>query len=99
MQVRAQRMPICPVFGAHMNPSAESAPTRIRVRDAHLTKESSEKYKSSGQLMEQKTENLVNRKTGTARDPPGERVPPALNSRRTSFCKSTMRTRPARSSM
>ena len=60
-----------------MNPSAESAPTRIRVRDAHLTPKSSEAYQHSGQLMEHKTENLVNRKTGTARDPrTGERVPP-----------------------
>jgi CRISPR-associated protein Csm3 len=68
---------VCPIFGAHMNPSAESAPTRIRVRDAHLTPKSSETYKDSGQLMEHKTENLVNRKTGTARDPrTGERVPP-----------------------
>jgi CRISPR-associated protein Csm3 len=68
---------VCPVFGAHMNTKAVSAPTRIRVRDAHFTKESREKYKSSGELMEQKTENLVNRKSGTARDPrTGERVPP-----------------------
>ena len=60
-----------------MNVSAESAPTRIRVRDAHLDADSSARYQSSGQLMENKTENLVNRKSGAARDPrTGERVPP-----------------------
>lgn len=68
---------VCPLFGAHMNVTAESSPTRIRVRDAHLTAASSTEYQNSGQLMENKTENLVNRKSGAARDPrTGERVPP-----------------------
>jgi CRISPR-associated protein Csm3 len=72
---------VCTVFGAHMNTRAQSSPTRIRVRDAHLTAESKEIYKEivekTGQYFEQKTENLVNRRSGTAEHPrTGERVPP-----------------------
>lgn len=72
---------VCPVFGAHMNPSAPCAPTRIRVRDAHLAEDSRAVYKQrmeeTGRFLEHKTENLVNRKSGTAEHPrTGERVPP-----------------------
>lgn len=72
---------VCPIFGAHMNSSPACAPTRIRVRDAHLTDDSlgrlKEVAKDKGQFLEQKTENLINRKSGTAEHPrTGERVPP-----------------------
>ena len=64
---------VCTLFGAHMNTESECAPTRITVRDAHLADES----KAGGQLFEHKTENIINRKSGAARDPrTGERVPP-----------------------
>jgi len=72
---------VCPIYGAHMNTRAECAPTRIKVRDAHFTPpyrlEYEKKLKESGQYLEHKTENLVNRKSGTAEHPrTGERVPP-----------------------
>lgn len=71
---------VCPVFGAHMNTRGPSAPTRITVRDAHFTDDYRVVYKQklaeTGRYFEQKTENLVNRKTGTAEHPrTGERVP------------------------
>jgi len=72
---------ICVVFGAHMNPNAVSSPTRIVVRDAPLSKEWREKFetaiKSGSPFFEEKTENVVDRKAGTAKHPrTGERVPP-----------------------
>lgn len=72
---------ICVVFGAHMNPNAACAPTRIVVRDAPLSAEWRQKFenavKSGLPFFEEKTENIVDRKTGTAKHPrTGERVPP-----------------------
>lgn len=72
---------ICKIFGAHMNPEAESSPTRIVVRDAYLSEEWKKKFedaaKSGSPFLEEKTENIVNRKTGAAKHPrTGERVPP-----------------------
>lgn len=72
--------PICPVFGAHMNPKARSAPTRITVRDAFLTAESKALWESARdegrEFLEQKTENTVGRISGTADNPrTGERFP------------------------
>jgi len=64
---------VCTIFGAHMNTNSLCAPTRITVRDAHLAPES----QARGQLFEQKTENIVDRKSGAAEHPrTGERIPP-----------------------
>ena len=64
---------ICVIFGAHKNPQPASAPTRIVVRDAHLTKESAEAFdqaqKEGGVFFEEKAENLVLRDSGLAKDP------------------------------
>src|ERR1035438_1142135 len=64
---------ICVIFGAHKNPQPASAPTRIVVRDAHLTKESAETFdqaqKEGGIFFEEKAENLVLRDSGLAKDP------------------------------
>jgi CRISPR-associated protein Csm3 len=72
---------ICVVFGAHMKPSAPSSPTRIVVRDAPLSKEWREKWRkaiqSGSPFLEEKTENIIDRKLGTAAHPrTGERIPP-----------------------
>jgi CRISPR-associated protein Csm3 len=72
---------ICLVFGAHKNPKAESAPTRVIVRDAPFTKDYREQFlarEAEGKPgLEIKTENLVNRNTGAAVFPhTGERVLP-----------------------
>jgi len=72
---------ICVVFGAHTNPNAASSPTRIVIRDAPLSKEWREKFqtaiKSGSPFFEEKTENIVDRKAGTAKHPrTGERLPP-----------------------
>jgi CRISPR-associated protein Csm3 len=71
---------VCPIFGAH-KPNAECAPTRIVVRDAHFTPGYRDEYEKRLQegrpVLEEKTENLVNRKSGAAKDPhTGERVLP-----------------------
>lgn len=70
----------CKVFGAHMNPSAASAPTRIIVRDAILSNETREDIKNmsleSGNFLEVKPENIIKRNLGTAESPRFlERVP------------------------
>ena len=72
---------ICRVFGPHKTPEHELGPTRILVRDAALTDESKawlEKAREGRGLFyaEVKTENIVNRLTGTAEHPRTvERVP------------------------
>lgn len=74
---------ICRIFGAHKNPGAESAPTRIIVRDALLTKDSRGIIQNmpmeSGSYLEVKAENSINRATGTANSPRFiERVPAGM---------------------
>lgn len=63
----------CTVFGAYKNPKAESAPTRIIVRDAMLTEESKKIIAQlpidHGSYLERKTENIVKRDTDTADSP------------------------------
>jgi CRISPR-associated protein Csm3 len=64
---------VCVVFGAHKRPQAESSPTRILVRDAALTPESSLHFRElqaeGKSLFEEKAENLVDRDKGTAEHP------------------------------
>lgn len=51
---------ICRLFGAHMNTRSTLGPSRIIVRDGRLR---------SGWQVENKTENVINRKTGAAQHP------------------------------
>jgi len=76
--------PVCVVFGTSAAKRPEDlGPTRIVVRDAHLSKyKADEKHKSwhekfnAGELpMEIKYENAINRITGVANPRPLERVP------------------------
>ncbi len=55
-----QKCPVCRIFGAHMNTRSDLGPSRIIVRDGQLLK---------GGHIENKTENVVNRKTGAAQHP------------------------------
>lgn len=72
---------ICRVFGAHKNTRHNLGHTRILVRDACLSQATREKYERLAiekglSYIEQKTENLVLRTTGAAKDPRSqERVP------------------------
>ena len=72
---------VCRVFGPHKNPNHNLGPTRILVRDAGLTPESKDWLAKANtdkgmNFAEVKTENLVNRRTGTAEHPrTQERVP------------------------
>ena len=75
--------PICTIFGAHKNPKAYSAPTRIIVRDSVFTSESREKIRSlpleRGGYLELKAENMIRRNSGTAESPRFmERIPAGL---------------------
>jgi CRISPR-associated protein Csm3 len=70
---------ICPLFGAHMNTEAPSAPTRIIVRDSRFTKKYRELHdqlaKEGKDDVEYKTENIIERWKGVAKHPrTGERV-------------------------
>lgn len=73
--------PVCVIFGAHRNPNAESAPTRIIVRDSSFTDETTNKYNSILKekgigYLEEKAENIIDRKKGIAGSPRFfERVP------------------------
>ncbi|MCY4583354.1 MAG: type III-A CRISPR-associated RAMP protein Csm3, partial [Chloroflexi bacterium] len=55
------RCPVCRVFGAHMNTSSRLGPSRIIVRDGSLS--------SDGFHLENKTENVINRRRGGAEHP------------------------------
>ena len=65
--------PICLIFGAHKYQGAPSAPTRIIVRDATLSKESkdiiSKLPDDQRGYLERKTENIIIRDAGTAGSP------------------------------
>ena len=74
---------ICRIFGAHMNPDAASAPTRIIVRDAVLTEacrtQIAEMPVEAGNSLELKAENMIKRNSGTADAPRFmERVPAGM---------------------
>lgn len=70
---------VCTVFGAHFNPGAASAPTRIIVRDAHMSKDYRTRIQElplERDQLELKGENIINRNSGTAEHPRFmERVP------------------------
>lgn len=69
------------LFGPHRNPNHKFGPSRLIVRDAHLTEEwkqlfISRKTELGNQFLDIKTENTINRNTGAARHPRHqERVP------------------------
>jgi CRISPR-associated protein Csm3 len=69
---------VCPVFGAHMNTRAGGS--RLTVRDAHFTagylKTWNQRLAEGSPLFEIKTENIIDRNSGTAKHPrTQERVP------------------------
>lgn len=72
--------PVCRVYGVAVTRSAgetvkERGPTRIVVRDAHL----SEEFKSKlDEIVEEKNENSINRITAMANPRPLERVVPGV---------------------
>lgn len=75
-----ENCPVCRIFGPHKHPKHNLGPTRLLCRDAKLTDASREALTplaSEGLLYaELKSENIINRKTGTATDPrTQERVP------------------------
>jgi len=72
---------VCKIFGAHKKKDPESAPTRIVLRDSRMSADSlgiqKQRELASEPNVEIKTENTINRRTGTAQDPrSGERVLP-----------------------
>lgn len=72
---------VCRIFGAHQNTNHNLGPSRILVRDAALNEKARKEYQSITKekgtpYIEKKTENIINRKTGTAEHPRSqERVP------------------------
>ena len=66
--------PVCRVFGSLNNSNTEKGPTRIIVRDAML----SEKSKKGKVLVEEKSENTLNRITAEAMPRNIERVVPGV---------------------
>ena len=72
---------VCKIFGAHRNVRSLAAPTRIIVRDCCLTEETKKKYddllhEKGASYLENKAENIINRKSGTSDNPRFfERVP------------------------
>ena len=71
---------ICRVFGSANNSDSanDRGPTRLIVRDAVLTDEWKEKFKSGLPLVEEKNENSLNRITAEATPRPIERVVPGV---------------------
>lgn len=74
---------VCVVFGAYKNVGAESAPTRMIIRDGSLTEDSRRMIReiplNKGSFLESKTENIIVRNTGAANMPRTiERVPQGI---------------------
>ena len=72
---------ICRVFGSANNPKnvdKEKGPTRIIVRDAVLTEAWAGKFRAGDPLVEEKSENSLNRITAEANPRPIERVVPGV---------------------
>jgi CRISPR-associated protein Csm3 len=68
--------PVCPVFGTSAaNRPEDLGPTRIIVRDAHLSKKWKKLFEEGDLPMEVKYENAINRISGVANPRPLERVP------------------------
>jgi CRISPR-associated protein Csm3 len=68
--------PVCAVFGTSAaNRPDDLGPTRIVVRDSHLSDEWHKRFKEGDLTMEIKYENTINRITGVANPRPLERVP------------------------
>jgi CRISPR-associated protein Csm3 len=71
--------PACTVFGTSAADRPEDlGPTRVVVRDAHLSQEFSQAFKKGELPMEIKYENSINRITGEANPRPLERVPASV---------------------
>ncbi|GBU24450.1 CRISPR-associated RAMP Csm3 [Fibrobacteria bacterium R8-3-H12] len=71
---------VCTVFGTANNSKdgdKTKGPTRIIIRDAFLTNEWKEKFKT-GKIIEEKSENSINRITAKATPRPIERVVPGI---------------------
>ncbi|MDR2580746.1 MAG: type III-A CRISPR-associated RAMP protein Csm3 [Fibromonadaceae bacterium] len=71
---------VCKIFGTANNSKdgdKTRGPTRIIFRDAFLTDESREKFKT-GKIIEEKAENSINRITAKANPRPIERVVPGI---------------------
>lgn len=74
---------VCRVFGPYQNTRSNAGPTRLLVRDLHLTPEAQARYRQAEQegvsAIEEKMENLINRQTRAATNPrTSERVAPGL---------------------
>ncbi|OIP25736.1 MAG: type III-A CRISPR-associated RAMP protein Csm3 [Dehalococcoidia bacterium CG2_30_46_19] len=63
--------PVCTIFGPHMKPTHDLGPSRLIVRDCLLSEESRANLarleKQGLGYSELKTENIIDRRTGTAR--------------------------------
>ncbi len=75
---------VCRLFGPHKNTTGSAGPTRLLVRDLPLTaagREDIRRYESEGRgYIEEKTENVINRRTRAAEHPrTSERVAPGLS--------------------
>ncbi len=70
--------PICRIFGTSAD-DAKLGPTRLVVRDAHLSPESKSRIYEEGEILtENKYENSINRITARANPRPIERVVPGV---------------------
>jgi len=70
--------PITRVFGGPASQDFQIGPTRLLVRDAHLSRESREQFERGTPITEVKHENSINRLTAMANPRPMERVVPGV---------------------
>jgi CRISPR-associated protein Csm3 len=72
----AKNCPICRVFGISADDKFAIGPTRLVIRDAHLSQRSKDRFQDGVPLVEEKSENTINRITAMANPRPIERVVP-----------------------
>ncbi|MGH2271094.1 type III-A CRISPR-associated RAMP protein Csm3 [Anaerohalosphaeraceae bacterium U12dextr] len=74
--ITALDCPICRVFGISASEKTEIGPTRLIIRDCPLSEMFSQKFKKGYPIIEDKSENTINRITAKATPRPIERVVP-----------------------
>ncbi len=74
----ARNCPICRVFGISASEQFKVGPTRLIVRDCCLSEKSRQEQMNGQALVEDKSENTINRITAMANPRPVERVIPGV---------------------
>jgi CRISPR-associated protein Csm3 len=75
---KAINCPVCRLFGSSGHKNSLNCPSRVLVRDCHLTEEWRKRFESGEATTEIKHENAMDRVTASTNPRPQERIPPGV---------------------